>query len=51
MQCLNTHQQTLTHKTAVEMLITIPETTRDVGEMLSFSLAVKREQIGISLQK
>ena len=38
-RCLNTHEQTTTHKRAVELLITIPETTRDVGEMLSSSLA------------
>ena len=42
-RCLNTHEQTSTHKNAVELLITIPETTRDVGEMLSSSLAVKKK--------
>ena len=41
-RCLNTHEQTSTHKRAVEMLITIPETTHDVGEMLSLSLAAKK---------
>ena len=30
------------HKRAVELLITIPETTHDVGEMLSSSLATKK---------
>ena len=29
------HEQTTTHKKAVEVLVTIPETTRDIGEMLS----------------
>lgn len=42
-RCLNTHEQTSTHKTAVELLVTIPETTQDVGEMLSSSLAVKKK--------
>ena len=42
-RCLNTHEQTSIHKTAVELLITIPETTQDVGEMLSSSLAVKKK--------
>ena len=41
-RCLNTHEQTTTHKRAVELLITIPETTRDVGEMLSSSLTTKK---------
>ena len=39
-RCLNTHKQTLIH---MELLITIPETTQDVGEMLSSSLAVKKK--------
>ena len=42
-RCLNTHEQTSTHKTAVELLVIIPETTQDVGEMLSSSLAVKKK--------
>ena len=37
-----THEQTSTHKKAVELLINIPETTRDIGEMLSSSLATKK---------
>ena len=41
-RCLNTHEQTSTHKRAVEMSITIPETTHDIGEMLSLSLAAKK---------
>ena len=28
------HEQTSTHKTAVAVLVTIPETTKDIGEML-----------------
>ena len=40
---LNTHEQTSTLKNAVELLIAIPETTRDVREMLSSSLAVKNK--------
>ena len=41
-RCLNTHEQTSTHKKAVELLINIPETTHDIGEMLSSSLAAKK---------
>ena len=41
-RCLNTHEQTSTHKKAVELPINIPETTRDVGEMLSSSLAAEK---------
>ena len=41
-RCLNTHEQTSTHKNAVELLINIPETTRDIGEMLSSSLTAKK---------
>ena len=41
-RCLNTHEQTTTHKSAVELLITIPETTRDVGKLLSSFLATKK---------
>ena len=41
-RCLNTHEQTSTHKKAVELLINIPETTRDIGEILSSSLAAKK---------
>ena len=40
--CLNTHEQTSTHKKAVELPINFPETTRDIGEMLSSSLATKK---------
>ena len=40
-RCLNTHEQTSTHKKAVELLINIPETTHDIEEMLSSSLAAK----------
>ena len=31
-----------THKTAVEMVITLPRTTGDVGEMLSSTLATEK---------
>ena len=41
-RCLNAHEQTTTCERAVELLITIPETIRDVGEMLSSSLATKK---------
>ena len=41
-RCLNTHEQTSTHKKTVELLINIPETTRDIGEMLSSTLATKK---------
>ena len=43
-RCLNTHEQTSTHKKAVELLINtcIPETTRDIGEILSSSLAAMK---------
>ena len=29
------HEQTTTHKTAVDLVVTLPQTPRDVGEMLS----------------
>ena len=41
-RCLNMHEQTSTHKKTVELLINIPETTRDIGEMLSSTLATKK---------
>ena len=41
-RCLNMHEQTSTHKKTVELLINIPEATRDIGEMLSSTLATKK---------
>lgn len=43
-KCLNMHEQTSMLKKAVELLISIPETTRDIGEMLSSSLATKKNE-------
>ena len=43
-RCLNTHEQTSMYKNAVELLINIPETTCDIGEMLSSSLATKKNE-------
>ena len=40
------HEQTTTHKKAVEVLVTIPETTRDIGEMLSTAHAEGKEISG-----
>ena len=33
--CFNSHEQSKCHKIAVEVIISLPKTTRDVGEMLS----------------
>lgn len=41
-RCFNNHEKTTTHKTAVEMVITLPRTTGDVGEMLSSTLATEK---------
>ena len=38
------HEKSDTHKTAVELVVTLPETTKDVGELLSSThAAVKSE--------
>ena len=31
------HEKSDTHETAVELVVTLPETTKDVGELLSFA--------------
>ena len=33
--CFNSQEQSKCHKTAVEVIISLPKTTRDVGKMLS----------------
>ena len=37
------HENSTTHKTAVEVVITLPKTTGNVGEMLSPSLVAERQ--------
>ena len=37
------HEKSLFHKLAVEKLLTLPATTRNVGEMLSTALVQERE--------
>lgn len=34
-RCFGSHEDSATHKTAVEVVNTLPKTTGDVGEMLS----------------
>ena len=36
------HEQTTTHKIAVDLVVTLPRTTRDVGEMLSSAHAAEK---------
>ena len=38
------HEESECHKDATQVIITIPEDTRDVGEMLSHTLAVERKE-------
>ena len=43
-ECFINHENSTTHITAVKVMITLPRTTGDVGEMLSSTLAtVKRD--------
>ena len=42
-RCFNNHEKTTTHKTAVEMVITLPRTTGDIGEMLSSTFAIEKQ--------
>ena len=39
----NTHQSSSTHKTAVELVVTLPSTTRNVGEMIYSEYARERK--------
>ena len=41
-RCFNNHEKSTTHKTAVEMVITLQRTTGNVGEKLSSTLATKK---------
>lgn len=43
-RCFTNHEKTATHKKAVEVMITLPRTTGDVGEMLSSTLASERSK-------
>ena len=38
------HEESECHKDATQVIITIPEDTHDVGEMLSHTLAVERKE-------
>ena len=42
--CFKKHKQSSCHKEAVEMMISIPASTRDVGEMLSSQLAIEKKK-------
>ena len=42
--CFKKHEQSSCHKEAVEMMISIPASTRDVGEMLSSQLAIEKKK-------
>ena len=35
------HEKTMTHKIAVDLIVTLPRTTRDLGEMLSSAHAAE----------
>ncbi len=41
-RCFSSHEDSATHKAAVEVVITLPKTTGDVGEMLSSTLAAQK---------
>ena len=41
-RCFSSHEDSATHKTSVEVVITLPKTTSDVGEMLSSALAARK---------
>ena len=43
-RCFSNHEQTTMHKTAVEYMVTLPNTTSDVGEMLSSSHAAEKQK-------
>ena len=43
-KCYSNHEQTTMHKTAVEYMVTLPNTTSDVGGMLSSSHAVEKQK-------
>ena len=36
------HEKTMTHKIAVDLIVTLPRTTRDVGKMLSSAHAAEK---------
>lgn len=38
------HEKSETHKTAVELVVTLPETTKDVGELLSSTHAAEKSE-------
>ncbi len=38
------HEQTMSHREAIGVVVTIPSTTKNVGEMLSSSLADQRSR-------
>ena len=44
-RCFSRHEDSTIHKTVVEVGTILPKTTRDVGEMLSSTLAVKSTTI------
>ena len=41
-RCFSNHEDSATHRTSVEVVITLPKTTCDVGEMLSSTLAIQK---------
>ena len=50
-RCFSGHEDSATHKTSVEVVITLPKTTCDVGEMLSSTLAAQKRTNGEYLLK
>ena len=44
MRVIGNHELTLCHKEAVEKMLILPKTTRDVGELLSSQLTMERKQ-------
>ena len=40
--CFVKHEKTMTHKIAVDLIVTLPQTTRDVVEMLSSAHAAEK---------
>ena len=41
-RCFSNHEKTTPHRTAVELMITLPRTTGDVAKMLSSTLAAEK---------
>ena len=44
MRVIGNHELTLCHKEAVEKMLILPKTTRDIGELLSSQLTTERKQ-------